>query len=72
MYDRQLQPTLELVTSYPGETQPALAKIIKRMRGQAIMPNLGRGSLLWKLRYLELRGDVRRDDRDRWYLNGHG
>jgi hypothetical protein len=68
VYDKELSKVIALVRTHPGNTHNTLRKTVQKLRRESPpAPELpGIKSLRWKLHYLELRGDLKRDERDRW------
>ena len=80
-YDNELKPLLEWIASHPGLTCAGIEKSIKAIpwpdgnsstwnppydgtRLSRECPNIH--CITWKLRYMELTGDVRRE-KNKWY-----
>lgn len=68
-YERELNPLIEWVRLFPGRTMANIEKEIKRLpKALRQDPRVPAGhSIKWKLRYLELRGDLRCDNQQ-WFV----
>lgn len=78
-YEYELKPLLEWVSAHPGLTVAGLERTLKDVPWPAGDPSTWKppyegtrmdspslSSLKWKLRYMELTGDVRRE-KNKWY-----